>query len=75
MKKEMDKGRFCFIVFPIIQESEKIDAEDAESAYAEFSEKIFKNYNLGFLHGKLKKDEKKTLMYKVNKGATRVRTT
>jgi len=66
MKNEMDKGRFCFIVFPIIQESEKIDAEDAESAYAEFSEKIFKNYNLGFLHGKLKKDEKKTLMNKVN---------
>ena len=66
MKNEMGKGRFCFIVFPIIQESEKIDAEDAESAYAEFSEKIFKNYTLGFLHGKLKKDEKKTLMDKVN---------
>ena len=66
MKKEMDKGRFCFIVFPIIKESEKIDAKDAESAYNEFSKNIFKNYNLGFLHGKLKKDEKKILMNKVN---------
>ena len=66
MKKEMDKGRFCFIVFPIIQESEKIDAEDAESAYNKFSQNIFREYSLGFLHGKLKKDEKKTLMSKVN---------
>ena len=24
IKDEMDKGRFCFIVYPIIQESEKI---------------------------------------------------
>ena len=66
MKKEMDKGRFCFIVFPIIQESEKIDAKDAESAFNEFSTSIFKDYSLGFLHGKLQKDEKKVLMEKVN---------
>ena len=66
MKKEMDKGRFCFIVFPIIKESEKIDAKDAESAYNDFSKQIFKDYRLGFLHGKLKKDEKKILMDNVN---------
>ena len=68
MKKEMDKGRFCFIVFPIIKESEKIDAKDAESAFNEFSKQIFKDYKLGFLHGKLKKDEKKILMDNVNNG-------
>ena len=53
----MDKGRFCFIVFPIIQESDKIDAKDAESAYEKFKNDIFENYTLGFLHGKLKKEE------------------
>ena len=66
MKNEMDKGRFCFIVFPIIQESDKIDAEDAENAYNKFKNDIFSNYSLGFLHGQLKKDEKKELMNKVN---------
>lgn len=68
MKAEMDKGRFCFIVFPIIEESEKIDAKDAESAYKKYSNIIFKNYSVGFLHGKLKKDEKISLMESVNNG-------
>ena len=68
MKAEMDKGRFCFIVFPIIEESEKIDAKDAESAYKKYNNIIFKNYSVGFLHGKLKKDEKISLMESVNNG-------
>ena len=68
IKKEMDKGRFCFIVFPIIQESDKIDAQDAESAYKKFNEEIFPEYSIGFLHGKLKKDEKQALMDQVNNG-------
>jgi len=68
MKIEMDKGRFCFIVYPIIKESEKIDAKDAESAYEKFQKDIFIDYKLGFLHGKLKNEEKKDLMNKVNNG-------
>ena len=68
MKKEMDKGRFCFVVFPIIQESDKIDAKDAESAYEKFKNDIFKDYRLGFLHGKLNKDDKKEIMDQVHRG-------
>ena len=67
MKNEMDKGRFCFIVFPIIEESDKIDAEAAESAYENFKN-IFKEYTLGFLHGKLKKESKTQIMEQVNNG-------
>ena len=68
MKLEMDQGKFCFIVFPIIQESEKIDAKDAESAFKNLSKHIFKDYKVGFLHGKLKKEDKTNLMVDVNKG-------
>ena len=68
MKDEMDKGHFCFVVFPIIEESDKIDAEAAESAYQNFEKNIFPKYTVGFLHGKLKKDKKKHIMDRVNKG-------
>ncbi len=68
MKNEMDKGRFCFIVFPIIEDSDKIDAEAAQSAYENFKKNIFPKYNVGFLHGKLSKDSKAQIMNDVNTG-------
>ena len=68
MKNEMDKGRFCFVVFPIIEDSDKVDAEAAESAYENFKKNIFPKYNIGFLHGKLPKDSKAQIMNDVNAG-------
>ena len=62
MREAMDNNEYCYIVFPIISESEKIDAKDAESAYFKLKDNEFKNYNLGFLHGKMKKEEKDILM-------------
>jgi len=68
IKKEMDNGRFCFIVYPIISESENLDLKDAESGYKKFKDIVFRDYRVGFLHGKLKKDEKSKLMDLVNAG-------
>ena len=62
MKKEMDKGYFCYIVYPIIEESEKLDLQDAKNAFELLSENEFKEYSLGFMHGKLDKTEKNKLM-------------
>ena len=62
MKKEMSKNNQCYIVYPIISESDKIDAKDAETAYIDLQKNKFSNYKLGFMHGKLKKEEKEILM-------------
>ena len=61
MKKEMDKGNYCYIVYPLIEESDKMDLKDAKSGY-ELLQKIFNDYKLGFMHGKLVKDKKNKLM-------------
>ena len=61
MKKEMDKGNYCYVVYPLIEESDKMDLKDAKSGY-ELLQKIFNNYKLGFMHGKLLKDKKNKLM-------------
>ena len=63
MKSEMDKGHFCYVVYPLIEESDKIDLKDAKSGYEKLK-KIFNNYSLGFMHGKLLKDEKNEIMNK-----------
>ena len=63
MKSEMDKGHFCYVVYPLIEESDKMDLKDAKSGYEKLK-KIFNNYSLGFMHGKLLKDEKNEIMNK-----------
>ena len=68
MKIEMDKGHYCYIVYPLIEESDKMDLSDAKSAYEELDKTIFKDYLLGFMHGKLSKKEKDDLMSKFNIG-------
>ena len=68
MKKEMDNGYYCYLVYPLIEESDKLDLSDAKSAYEKLKQGIFKDYSLGFMHGKLPKTDKDNLMAKFNKG-------
>ena len=58
MKKQMDSGRQCFVVYPLIEESEKLDLQAAESGYAKLKDTIFKDYSIGYIHGKMKKEER-----------------
>ena len=67
MKKEMDKGHYCYVVYPLIEESDKMDLKDAKSGF-ESLQKIFSNYKLGFMHGRLLKDQKNILMNKFING-------
>lgn len=62
IEKELKKGRQMFVVTPLIAESDMLAARSAEKVYEEFSKRDFKNYRVGLLHGKLKPDEKTTVM-------------
>ncbi len=64
MRSEMDRNRQCMIVYPLVEETEKSDLKAAEEAYSDLSAGIFKNYSIGLLHGRMKKDEKKEIMEK-----------
>ena len=35
MKEEMDKGHYCYVVYPLIEESDKMDLKDAKSVDAQ----------------------------------------
>jgi ATP-dependent DNA helicase RecG len=58
MKNQMDNGRQCFIVYPLIEESEKLDLQAAEVGYKKLKSKFLKDYKLGYINGKMKKDER-----------------
>ena len=62
LKKEVKAGNQCFIVYPIIEESEKLDLKAAETEYKKLSKEIFPELNIGYIHGKLKSDERNLKM-------------
>ena len=68
IKKEMKEKRQCYIVFPIIEESESLDLEAAQTGYENIKNNIFQDYKIGYIHGKMKKDERDVQMYKFING-------
>ncbi len=60
--REIKLGRQVYIVYPLIAESEKLDLKAATEMFEELRDKIFPNYRLGLLHGKMKGKEKEEVM-------------
>ena len=57
-------GRQAFIVYPLVEESEKIEARAAVDEHASLQEEVFRKLNLGLLHGRMKPAEKDEVMEK-----------
>jgi ATP-dependent DNA helicase RecG len=68
VKEEIQRGRQVYIVFPLIEESEKIDLKAATKEYEHLQKNIFPEYRLGLLHGRMKSDIKEEVMQKFKKG-------
>ncbi|MEG0641962.1 MAG: ATP-dependent DNA helicase RecG [Clostridium sp.] len=64
IKKEINKGRQCYIVCPLVEESEKLNLKSATEMIEELSSTHFKEYSLGLLHGKMKSKDKDEVMKK-----------
>ncbi|MBL8030499.1 MAG: ATP-dependent DNA helicase RecG [Candidatus Doudnabacteria bacterium] len=61
LAQEIKKGRQAFVITPLIEESETLSIKSAKLE-AENLKKIFSNYQIGLLHGKLKSTEKEKVM-------------
>ena len=60
IRNEVKTGRQVYVIFPLIDESEKLDLKSAEAGYIYLKEKIFREFNVGMIHGRLfwyEKDE------------------
>lgn len=60
--KEMAEGRQVYVVCPLVEESEKLDLQAAEELYIELKNYFYKTFNVGLIHGRMKPDEKETIM-------------
>lgn len=68
ISKELKKGRQCYFIYPLIEESEKLDLKNA-TEMAKNLEEVFAHDKIGLLHGRMKNEEKETIMknFKENK--------
>jgi ATP-dependent DNA helicase RecG len=62
IRNQIDQGHQCFIIYPLVEESESIEALAAVEEYSRLQKEIFPNYKVGLLHGRMKADEKDTVM-------------
>jgi len=71
IEDEIKKGRQVYIVYPLIEESEKIDLESA-IAGAEDIQKKFPQLTAGLIHGRMKTDERELIMKKFKEGDIKI---
>ena len=69
--KQVNAGRQVYIVYPLIQESEKMDLQNLEKGY-EYIREVFPDYKISMVHGKLKPAEKDYQMQKFVNGETQI---
>lgn len=62
VKKQLDEGRQAYVVCPLVEESEAIDAQSATEIADELSCNLLKGYRVGLLHGKMLAREKEEIM-------------
>lgn len=61
IRQQVNLGRQAFIVYPLVEDSDKVEAESAVTAYEQLQE-VFYQQRLGILHGRMKPNEKDEVM-------------
>ncbi|MDR0121620.1 ATP-dependent DNA helicase RecG [Bacillus pumilus] len=60
--KELKKGRQAYIICPLIEESDKLDVQNAIDVHSMLTEAYRGKWSIGLMHGKLASDEKDQVM-------------
>ena len=73
LKEEISKGRQVYIVYPLIEESKKLDYKDLMDGYESISRE-FPNelYQISILHGRMKPEDKAYEMERFKNGQTQI---
>jgi len=62
IKKQIDEGRQAYIVCPLVEENEEINAKSVLELAEKYKTEIFKEYRVEYLHGKMRPKEKDEIM-------------
>lgn len=72
MEKELSQGRQAYVICPLIEESEKLDVQNAIDVHTTLATFFQGRYKVGLMHGKLPADEKDTIMKEFSENETQI---
>jgi ATP-dependent DNA helicase RecG len=62
ISREVRAGRQVYVVYPLVEESEKMDLKDATRRFEYLRDTVFPKFSVGLLHGRMKPAEKEEVM-------------
>ena len=68
IKEQIKEGRQAYVVCPLVEDSEEIDAKSVEELAQSYKNDIFKDYRVEILHGKMRPKEKDSIMDRFKNG-------
>ncbi len=72
LRDELRSGRQAYVVYPLVEESEKTDLQAAMQGAEQLQASELAEFRVGLLHGKMKSDEKERVMAAYKKGEIQV---
>ncbi|MFN7947009.1 MAG: ATP-dependent DNA helicase RecG [Blastocatellia bacterium] len=72
IRDQIAQGRQAYVVYPIIEESEKLDLRNATEMYEDLRHEVFPEFSIGLLHGRMKPAEKEAVMQAFAKNETQI---
>ena len=72
VRNQIEQGHQCFIIYPLVEESETSEALAAVEEQARLQKEVFPKFNVGLLHGRMAPDEKDATMASFCRGETQI---
>lgn len=72
VEEHLRNGEQCYIVYPLVEESEKMDLKAATEMYVHLRDEVFPDYGVSLLHGRMSREEKESVMMDFRSRRTQV---
>jgi ATP-dependent DNA helicase RecG len=72
IRERVAAGERVYVVYPLVEESEKMDLKAATESYELLQSKIFPEYRISLIHGRMKADEKEAAMRNFKNGEIQI---
>ncbi|MGB3692429.1 MAG: ATP-dependent DNA helicase RecG [Spirulinaceae cyanobacterium] len=72
IRREIAQGRQCYVILPLIEESEKLDVRSAVEEQVKLQETIFPEFKVGLLHGRMSSADKDESLNAFRDNATQI---